>query len=52
MTELYKKNGGVFIPISLTLEDVTEAREELSKVTDELMKVREELGKLISEENA
>jgi flagellar biosynthesis chaperone FliJ len=52
MTQLYKKNGGVFIPINLTLEDVTEAREELSKVTNELQKVKEVLSSLIGEENA
>ena len=52
MTQLYKKNGGVFISINLTLEDVTEAREELSKVTNELQKVKEVLSSLIGEENA
>ena len=41
MTQLYKKNGGVFIPISLTLEELIELKEELNKAKQELKRLLE-----------
>jgi hypothetical protein len=43
MTELYKKNGGVFIPFGMSLEDI----EELKK---ELVELKRELRALLSDE--
>lgn len=41
MTELYKKYGGVFIPINLTLEEVNEYLDELKEIQKRLDKENE-----------
>ena len=36
MTELYKKNGGVFIPFGMSLEDIDELKRKLADLEREL----------------
>ena len=41
MTELYKKNGSVFIPVSITLEEVEELKDDNKVMADNYSKMEQ-----------
>ncbi len=46
MTKLYKQNGGVFIPVNLTLEEVDDCLNEIQELKKDLLLAKQQIETL------
>lgn len=51
-TQLYKRNGGVFIPVNLTAEEAAQIRQERDELLQRIAKMNATLDQTMTEQEA